>query len=1623
MVNVVKKEQWQLSNNQMHPFFESLSQKDGFSGIDWEIRDEIYDVLGNNVDHRFDEKYIKEKIAGVLKKNPNGTIYKDAEELYKEYKEFLNKEIKEKETISRLVDKIVPICKADETYEFEKTIGDENYENNFRKRIGNIIKKHVKLAENEQKLRNLDILIQSIKTSKGKRELNMPEKVDSYSNPIGCLLTIAEQCTSEEQAKSFGYLYYTGCVIEYEPHLESLISFVKEKNTKYFEDKTYFFDQYTKIYGNIREYEIGNLCNGIEQNSKNGKMEMQNAFTSATIIAYILEKAANISVNGYDPDRIDTLTDSFYISELKDINAGDVIFVAEKIKQSLKSGNIENKEAIKLRQIISLINLCKKYRYTDTRIQEMDIKINEDIKSYNDLIEEMFFYIYGRKTYTERYSSEKEKEEGDITAKYTLEKLEDKVPDFNEILKYFNISLEPGDFRYSSYDWDHGTKETISLLYFLDNNPNLKEYIRDNFKIEKIHDLTDTLQRIKGDIQENKEYKQKLDVIKQFYHGKKMNLRRIDALLDKKYSLEFIQRLIQMKEDTGYDIIAHIEKDNYASSKLSSIIYRFEDQETYQKAKEAGFFTELNDRSSNHTSKVYEYRNIKNLVDDKEFLKFLSKNNDIGFVNIAMENDIEEGGWNDNERKYVSKNNHLRNLYIEEEKTDFKLFNIAKKIGFFKPYSEYYASEAYCENDIKNNIIHREDKKNDIKKMLDTFFKGDEENFVNTMKEHKQLILVLGKGKQENLNIAYDIVNNVIDLIKLKNILVTANDENFKIIIEKITKNIDNLVMFEKILQNYKPEYLNVLIKLFTETKNGLTIEKQAEYLQNMETICQRDREYVENFVKRIQENKKGFAYGYFVEATKNSINTKNNTINRENFLEYMDNDTQLLTFDQDSLFTLDETTPRTKGRFLENPKRKDYLKPEIMETFRKFGTILGLGILEGAESSENLKKFYEYIFTNISPEESRNSILQLGEVFSVLLKQGKYKILDEIVDKEANIGEEFKNFIEKYKISEKGRTILTLMIARAINSSFAIWKKKDKEGNKESEKNIIDTTDIKIILLGIFEKFKKYNKIIKKYDEMPIKTSIGIEYEVTKSIAEGYKNTTQGEYKKDIETLSAYSGISRGNDAVHEIATKPTENPYLLLLELKLLEDLDFIDLNFKNENYEKGGRTVHITLGGEYGISCDKNTNFIQNILNVSNLGGINLGEDVEKINRYSNIRGKGSDCEAIFSNKKTECTEYRSLDINKAEQFERLLISIFNLNMAKETLDKYTKKEFIDNRKENRFNFVNIYDFKKYAKEQDIRTENVKDEKIYTLIYEFLDLQNDILEIVDDHNKNFLANETISTKNSIAFDELIHLVQNKRDAMLYMKMMNVDIKYLSSLINKNIESEEDFFEQLKNDGKDIKNISEDKERYTVEGEKMKLTNAKKIVYFSYKKNIKPTLERLQKENPRIFENISKYFENQDIEELERKRRNRTRLDDEFRKTKKTPEEYLKSIQIDKKDFFEIITPELVNKFTHMNNFFLKQDSTNASSMFDATKESDGETITDRKSAETSIFDKIDQKIPPRNGYNYIQGASEKMITQAIQKRILEFNEKILQTLSNNDKIKKIMNTSQDQDVGLVA
>lgn len=605
--------------------------------------------------------------------------------------------------------------------------------------------------------------------------------------------------------------------------------------------------------------------------------------------------------------------------------------------------------------------------------------------------------------------------------------------------------------------------------------------------------------------------------------------------------------------------------------------------------------------------------------------------------------------------------------------------------------------------------------------------------------------------------------------------------------------------------------------------------------------------------------------------------------INKENFLEYLTDTDVLLNIEKDRNL-IKNPKPWTKKRFLENPERKNYLNKDIITTFQKFGTNIALAILEGTKNKEHFNRFYQEKFKEINRENERSTILQLWEVFSIIISKNNYNFLDEIMEKEVPIGEIIKKFIENNSIWEKWKTITVLLFASELNKSYQSW---------------LDI-DIKTICKKVYQRLSSYTDIINTYKNIPeeIKTSIGIEYEVTKSIASWYQERTKSNYKSDIEILSTYSGIAKWSDAIHEIATRPSDNPYLLLLELKLLHELDFVDLNFEHEDYNKWSRSYHATVWWKYGIKYNETANLIQNTLIMSNLWGINAGKEVTKVNRYSNIRDKWTDCEAIFW-EKTPTTEFRSLAIDTAESFERTLISLFNLSLWKQAIDKYT-----DINQKNIINIPtqNITEYKEYLLEKKLIEEEINDEKTREIIYEFGKFWKQTIQSTENHNKNFYDQET-----SWYLDE---------------RWIRID----------------NFLEN--------------------------------------------------RQNKEMFDDIVWWT------------------------TTNNPKEYIQEKSfIESEELYSIVTPDLINKMTFINNLYLKPptwnvSSINAENVLETTKEENQYRIyneQDKQAMRKTVFDHIDEWSSPRKGIYYIQWSSDKMLVNQIQQSILDYNKNINNILKN--------------------
>jgi hypothetical protein len=202
--------------------------------------------------------------------------------------------------------------------------------------------------------------------------------------------------------------------------------------------------------------------------------------------------------------------------------------------------------------------------------------------------------------------------------------------------------------------------------------------------------------------------------------------------------------------------------------------------------------------------------------------------------------------------------------------------------------------------------------------------------------------------------------------------------------------------------------------------------------------------------------------------------------------------------------------------------------------------------------------------------------------------------------------------------------------------------------------------------------KLEEIEKILNLYHPENIpedcKVSMGIEYEVGRSIERNYSAGSYKGYVEDMANISKAADISRGRDAVWEIATKPTTNPYLLITEIKLLQDANMLDFNF--EKYANAARGFHLSLGGESGLSAQSgDMNFLQNILTFSGYTGLLLGKEV---NSVKSIYSKSLDSAGITNT--GERVEFKGMGGDSFEQFEKTIITAHNVAIATQLEKKY-------------------------------------------------------------------------------------------------------------------------------------------------------------------------------------------------------------------------------------------------------------------------------------------------------------------------------------------------------------
>ena len=532
----------------------------------------------------------------------------------------------------------------------------------------------------------------------------------------------------------------------------------------------------------------------------------------------------------------------------------------------------------------------------------------------------------------------------------------------------------------------------------------------------------------------------------------------------------------------------------------------------------------------------------------------------------------------------------------------------------------------------------------------------------------------------------------------------------------------------------------------------------------------------------------------------------------------------------------------------------------------------------------EESKQFYKEVIS--SSNNPRTQILtSINIIGSMLSNRNNVNHLEKFLDNSGpGDAENLKNisiFIDKYSKEDKGRSIAVMLFAREY----------------------LPDRNLSEVVNRVASYLRKYEELIEKnsYKNIPqgLRASIGMEYEITSSTDKAYQElTSRPSLASDIAIISEAARIGSGRDAVHEIATKPTDNPYLMLLEMSLLHDIEYVDLNFnRSENYQKGARGFHLTIGGEKGLVVNQETNFLQNAIIAASWGGVQAGEIGHKVNggRGVSLRGREADSSnnVAFFDKKTSSVELRSLTIDTQETLQRAVTTAFNGAIAIQAF-----KECFRERSLEALDLMENEDGRKYIDE----ILNNKDEKVAELARTWLKLISEVDKAAKRHKESFLEDEMFGY-----LDEDGVLVDNYDFGGQYNK---------------------DRFESIVT-------------------------------------SIDPTLSL---------------------------------------------KEYVNTTQINTNELFSSFSVDLSDKLIKINNLYLKPgsrgavdgkeknifkgDHANAMSMLKTTKLNNSRLEENEDFFDKTIFDTDGAR---RQGYYCLQGASELMLTHAIQRALIDFNSKI--------------------------
>ena len=377
----------------------------------------------------------------------------------------------------------------------------------------------------------------------------------------------------------------------------------------------------------------------------------------------------------------------------------------------------------------------------------------------------------------------------------------------------------------------------------------------------------------------------------------------------------------------------------------------------------------------------------------------------------------------------------------------------------------------------------------------------------------------------------------------------------------------------------------------------------------------------------------------------------------------------------------------------------------------------------------DECRSFYQEITTS-SKDNARQQILNsidvIGSMLSNKMNIDKLELFfqDPRPEDVSNL-QDISLFMDKYSKESKGRSIVVMLFAREY----------------------LPDRSLPEVINKVAYNLRKYEQIIEKYSYKNIpeglRASIGMEYEITSSTDKGYQQLTgQSSLQSDIARLTEAARIGSGKDAVYEIATRPTDNPYLMLLEMKLLHDIEYIDFNFnRSPDYSRGARGFHLTIGGEKGVAVSQQSSFLQNAILAASWGGVQSGETGHKVNGGRGVslrnRSVGDSNNIAFFDKPSNSVELRSLSIDKQETLQRSVITAFHGAIAIQAFEQCFPEGSLK---------VLSWLGDEEGRSLVAGRLATQDQQVANVARLWIDLITNISDSVKDHNTAFINRETV-------------------------------------------------------------------------------------------------------------------------------------------------------------------------------------------------------------------------------------------------------------------------------------